>query len=598
MEEEEGKGLGDYLDIIRRRKYWVIFPALILMALSVGLAYWLPATYKSEGLILIESQEIPNDLIKSTVTSYADQRIAVIKQRLMTTPNIIELIKKHNLYAEQREKNPPISALVDRFRGNVAVDMVQATVTDRNGWSKKASIAFRVSFLNRSPQTAQKVTNDLVTSFLNENVRIRTERASQTKKFLESEGDKFQVKLQQIEKAIGEFKDQYSESLPELLQYNLSAVERLQEELLTNQNSILLLKDQITTMSLQLSTIPAYLDRSSLTGNSVPSISSAEERLIELKNQYNALVGKYSASHPDVISLKRQLKFLEEETGISSSTKGSQLEKEKEIVNAKAQLTILLQRYSVGHPDIKALKNKIANLETELKTIIAATPASSRLSTAATNNTTRDLNPIYVQIKGRMDSAEREIVRIRGRQGDVKVKLADYENRVFKTHQVKREYDDLTRDHDNTKAKYTDLRAKQLEAELAENLESEKKGESFTLIEPPLAPTKAEKPNRQKVMIMGFMVSIAVGLGLALLVEIIFGGVRGYNEITRVTRRTPLVVIPIILTAFDIKKQKIVRNRWLMLVFILFLAAIAGFHFYVMDLEVLWFKIMRKVSQV
>ena len=104
--EEDVKGLGDYLDIIRRHRYWAVIPAIILIALSGLVSYLLPATYKSEGLILIESQEIPSDLIRSTVTSYADQRIEVIKQRIMTTTKVMALVEKYNLYPELRKKSP------------------------------------------------------------------------------------------------------------------------------------------------------------------------------------------------------------------------------------------------------------------------------------------------------------------------------------------------------------------------------------------------------------------------------------------------------------------------------------------------------------
>ena len=67
--EEEVKGLRDYLEIFWRRKIWILIPAIVLMAVVVVFTYSLPATYKSEGLILIESQEIPQDLIRTTVSS-------------------------------------------------------------------------------------------------------------------------------------------------------------------------------------------------------------------------------------------------------------------------------------------------------------------------------------------------------------------------------------------------------------------------------------------------------------------------------------------------------------------------------------------------
>lgn len=585
--EEEVKGLGDYLSIIRRYKYLVIFSTLILVIASASLAYLLPATYKSEGLILIESQEIPRNLIKSTVTSYADQRIAVIKQRTMTTDNVMTIVKKFNLYPAMRKK-APVAEVVSLFRQNIDVSMVEANVTDpQSGRARRATIAFTVSFMDRSAQTAQKVASELVTGFLNENARTRTERATETTAFLKEEAGKLQGKVQQLEKNIAEFKDQNSDSLPELLEYNLSMVTRLQDELATNQNQIMVLKDQIMTMTLEKANLHYYIDAQQ-PANNAPVTPQAQ--LVQAQAKFNRLQAKYSPNHPDVLQLKRQIKSLKAELGIDTVGSSSLA---LELKRAQEELKLLQQRYIGNHPDIKAMTNQIASLKAQLKQA-----GGSELSARTTSSSVDETNPIYLQISSKIDSSEREIGRLRTRQGEAKAKLADYERRVVQTHQVKRAYDDLSRDHANHLNKYKELRAKQLEAELAQNLESENKGESFKLIEPPLVPSKVEKPNRTKILAMGIVVSIGTGFGLALLVEMIRGGVRGYNEISRVIGSVPLVVIPMITTEQDHKKKAVNRKRLIYLVIILLATMVACFHVWVMDLEVLWFKVIRKLASL
>jgi len=187
---------------------------------------------------------------------------------------------------------------------------------------------------------------------------------------------------------------------------------------------------------------------------------------------------------------------------------------------------------------------------------------------------------------------------LKNRQRELIAKITDYEQRIYRTHQVKRAYDDMTRDYENDMAKYRELRAKLLDAELGENLESEDKAESFTLIDPPRVPSKAEKPDRPKIMAIGAVLSIGAGVGLALLIEMLFGGVRGYNQITHIIGKAPLVVVPVIKSQRDIKKQKTIRNRWLFLLVLALIAMVVGFHFLVMDLEVLWFKVMRKLGSL
>lgn len=592
--EEEVKGLGDYLDIIRRHKYLVIIPALLLMIISAAVVYLLPATYKSEGLILIESQEIPNDLVRSTVTSYADQRIEVIKQKIMTTAKVMDIVKKYQLYPDLRQNKRPVSEIVDSFRENIEVKMVSANVADpRGGRNSRASIAFTVSFMDKSPDLAQKVANDLVTEFLNENVRTRTNRAAETKNFLEEEGNKFELKVQLLEKKVAEFKDEHSDSLPELLQYNLSMVERLQQELADNQNQIMVLKDQIMTMSLEMVNIQPYIDSQNRLSSAGEKPTTAEQQLLQVKAEYSRLSAKYSENHPNVLQLKRQIASLENELGIDTSEVDRLT---TQLGLATVNLNNLKQRYSDSHPDVKLGQNQVQDLELELSQAVLQAKQTQKKATKSGTLEKQLMSPVYLQIKSKIDSSEREIIRLQSRQTELNQKLADFEQSVVKTHQVKRAYDDLTRDYQNNVAKYKELRAKQLEAELAQNLESENKGESFTLIEPPRIPSKAEKPNRPKLLAMGIVGSIGAGLGLAILVEMLFGGIRGYEQITRVLGSAPLVVVPVITTLQDLKAKKTLRKRIIILIIILLIFSIASFHIWVMDLEVLWFKIIRTIS--
>lgn len=526
--EENVKGISDYIEILNRHKKLVIYPAIFFTLVSAAIAFSLPATYKSSGLILIESQEIPDDLVRSTVTSYADQRIAVIKQKLMTTTRIMDIVKRHNLYNEERQKSPP-SVIVNYFKENMFIDMVSANVTDpRSGRAKRANIAFNVSFMDKNPTTAQVVANELTTQFLSENVKTRTARAKDTEGFLKEEANKFKRKIQLLEKNIAEFKETYNDSLPELLPYNLSMVESIQKELVDSQNELIDLKEQIILMNIELANLDALMPSTGMQQPATPV-----QQLAIAKGEYTALQGKYSENHPDIKRLKRQIENLE--------------------------------------LDVKKSVNKDA-------------PSIQYRS------------PLSLKIQSTIKSSEREINRILSAKTELKQKLALFEKRVADTHQVKRAYDDLIRDYDNNQAKYKELKAKELQAELAKNLESENKGESFTLIEPPRVPSKPEKPNRPKIFILGVATSIALGIGFALLFELLIGGVRGYDEIKRVTGSAPLVVVPML----TVKGEHILKttNHYTKLLWLLgaVVIIVIGVHFFVMDLEILWFKVLRKIS--
>lgn len=585
--EEETKSLGDYFDILRRRKYWIVFPAILLMMATTYVVLTMPATYLSKGVILIESQDIPQDLVQTTVTSFADQRIEMIRQRLMTTNRIMEIAEKHNLYPALRENSAATAPIVRMFSENVNVEIVQANVTDpASGRTQRASIAFEVSFMNESPQKAQRVADQLVTEFLSENIKQRTDRAQETADFLRLEGDRMQKEVQKTEKEIAEFRDEYSDSLPDLLDYNLSMVQATQQEIANIENQIMMMRDQVSTMGIQLSLLPKELVGED--ARQVNQLSDAQLQLQELKAEYRAMQSRYSANHPDLQRTKRQIDSLESEVGIMPNS--SRAEIQAQVTSARTNLQSLRQRYSAEHPDVKAAEAELARVENLLQELPNDGPLSGQAS--AGNST----NPAYIEVNAKMDATEREISRMRQRQQDLRERLANYEERVYKTNQVQRAYQDLTRDHENKLNQYKELRAKQLEAELAQTLETESKGESFILIEPPRVSDKPEKPNRPKLMVMGFVASIGSGVGLAILIELLFGGVRGYSQISRIVGKAPLVVIPVIATENDKQRKRRNRNRMIFGFLILICISIAVFHYYVMNLEVFWFKLLNKIG--
>ncbi len=127
--EEDVKGLGDYLAILRRHKALLVVPAILIFLMGAGVAFSLPPSYSATATILIEQQEIPRELVQSTVTTYADQRIQIISQRVMTSENLVNIMEKFDLYPEQREQ-AGYSGLLDKIRNAIRLDMVSADVID------------------------------------------------------------------------------------------------------------------------------------------------------------------------------------------------------------------------------------------------------------------------------------------------------------------------------------------------------------------------------------------------------------------------------------------------------------------------------------
>src|SRR5262245_48047211 len=130
------------LAIMRRRKsqFWIAFAVLGLLSLIITFSW--PATYRSTGTILITQEEIPTQLVPSTISGYAEQQIREIEQRVMTSKNLLDIIDRFGLYKDKQDKMAR-SDLVDLVRDNTTLEMVSADVVDpHNGKPQQATIAF------------------------------------------------------------------------------------------------------------------------------------------------------------------------------------------------------------------------------------------------------------------------------------------------------------------------------------------------------------------------------------------------------------------------------------------------------------------------
>src|SRR6202012_4175059 len=163
------------------------------------LAAALPPHYRSAGTILIEQQEMPQELVRSTVTSYADERVQVISKRGMTTEPLLNIIRRYDLYPRERAKDTR-EALLTQMRKDIGLKMISADVIDpRSGHPTSATIAFEVSYTSRSSDQAARVANELTTLYLNENLTNRTKLAHDATDFLEGEGNRINAQIVDLE---------------------------------------------------------------------------------------------------------------------------------------------------------------------------------------------------------------------------------------------------------------------------------------------------------------------------------------------------------------------------------------------------------------
>jgi len=304
----------------------------------------------------------------------------------------------------------------------------------------------------------------------------------------------------------------------------------------------------------------------------IASISRLENNLQQLTLQEKMLSERR-------ISIRSQLNSTSANIITISPKEGGGAES---LAALEAQYQYLIGKYSESHPDVKAVKRKMERLPP--------------LEAGASQSTNTANNPVYLQLKSEQSIAEIELQNIYKQRLKLRKSLEELEVRVSQTHQVERGYYDLMRDLDNQKQKYKELKAKSLDAKLSQTLEEEQKAEKFSLIEPARVPRKPVKPNRFKILIMGFALSIAVGLGLGYLAEMLDGSLRGYKSLERLTGVEPLVVIPYIKIQEDIDKTKRNIRRLIIVSSLVLIGSVVAVHFWYQPLDMIWFKVLNRLN--
>jgi uncharacterized protein involved in exopolysaccharide biosynthesis len=194
-----------YLGLLRRRWPYFLIPFVSVLLVGSAVTYLWPATYFSEGKILVQSQQIPTELVRPTVTSAAQERIQVIEQRTMTRDNLLAIVDKFKLFPDQRTLMSPTQT-VEMMKKRIKIEPVTQPLAFARGNSQNPTVIFTVGFEYSDPQTAARVANELVTRILNEDLRDRTSRATDTTKFLAREVQRLQAESSLIDAKLAQAK--------------------------------------------------------------------------------------------------------------------------------------------------------------------------------------------------------------------------------------------------------------------------------------------------------------------------------------------------------------------------------------------------------
>ncbi len=523
--------IGYYLSVLKRRYLYFIVPFVLIFAIGSAVALLLPPVYRSEAKILILSQQIPTNLIQSTVTSLADERIQVIEQRVMTRNNLLKIIRKFNIFPGDKGKLSPSEQVV-KMRSQVRITRLTLATRGR----KRSTIAFTVSFEHKNPAVTVKVANEIVTLILNEDVRARTTRAVDTTKFLGREVDRLEKQLAVIESQVTDFKQKNEGALPSSLNVRLSRLEILQNNLKEFDREILNVKENKTLLELQFSTIAGVDNSSGASLGNTPL-----QQLGALKLELLRKAALYSSSHPAIKALESQISALEKGVKLQ----GEILDKKE---NSKSGD---IEKIDPAMPPVMAVK---------------MTTYNSRLT----------------QLKQQREKLLTAIV--------------DLNKSIARTPEVERALTALTRRYENKQRSFDELLKKQQLALLGEKLEDNKQAEHFEVIEQPVLPQQPIKPNRKKIIALGFMLAMVAGGGGIFLIEMLNKSIRSGADLVASLNRHPLVSIPYVVTRSEIRRGALRLKLLIILAILSGVGILLAVHIFYMNLDILFFKVINRLQ--
>jgi len=440
-----------------KQKLLVVVVWLLLTAGTVGFVAWRPPVYRAETLILVDSQKIPEKFVSATVSTDLRELLAALSLEILSSSRLMKIIETFNLYPQERR---------DRSTEEVLEKMRRAVdIRVEKGWTDHRPGAFRVSFEGKDPAIVAEVTNQLGNLFVNENLRSREVHAEGTLEFIRGQLEQAKKNLDEEEKRVSEYKLAHNGELPEQAGALTASLSQLGVQFQGNQDAISRgYTNQVTLQSgLHLA----------------QTVAEASERLQQRPE------GK---THPGAERL------------------GSLANDPSKILEAmEAEVTSLLTRYTEAHPRVQLLRASIARLK--------ALEEREQLAAAVEPQQTE-------RLRAQLAAADREIKEHQQENRHLIQEIEATQARLRRIPIREQEMAALTRDYEISKANYKSLLDKFYAAEMANDMERNRKAERFTVLEPARVPERPVKPTRQFLAGVGCLFALVVGVIVGFVWEI------------------------------------------------------------------------------
>lgn len=486
-----------------------------------GLLYsrWAPSLYRSDALIQIVPQRVPESYVSATVTERVEDRLRAIAQQVLSRTQLERLITDFSLFPGERNSKP-LEDVVELMRERITIAPVAA---DRTSSRANDSEAFRVSFDYEDAATSQKVVERLASFFIDTNARERGTQAEQTSSFLESQMADARTRLEQQEQRLKDFRERNAGRLPTQMQANMQAIQNAQLSLQAVTESLARDRDR-----------KLILERLNNEANA------------ESESRVGASAGLGAGSGDPV-----------------ASALTADAPPERRLDAARQALAQMELRLSEKHPDIGRMRRLIADLEKQVEAAALQLPVSPDgvvVERALSPEDARRRDRLREQ-RAEVESLDRQIAFKTSEERRIRALIGSYQARLEAVPGVESEWVALTRDYDTLQATYRDLLAKSENSKMAASLEQRQIGEQFRILDPPRVPQKPFSPIRLRINLLATAAGLGLGAALVGLMFLRDSTMRSELDVAGAIDLPVLALLPYVTTGHEINARR--RRRFL-----------------------------------
>ena len=522
----------DYIEMVRRYRSWIVGPMFAGLVASVVVAFLWQDTYLSTAMMQITPQQISSRLVPSDYTTQMQDRLNQMQQEILSRSSLGELISRPSLdlYPKEKLKRPLEDIIQDMRNKYISIKMIDLPVAARANGQTMAS-AFQISFTYYDRFKAQQVVRELVSKFVEQNVKVQSEQARMTTQFIDDEMKNAKKALDDADERLTKWKISNPGKLPDEYQSNWTGMQsaqmeaqRLADGLSHAQTQKLMLEQQIRN---------AQADQDFFTQHAEDILTSP---------------GQLSVKNQQLVNLDDKLTQLR--MGLAAMRK-SYGEKYPLIAETQAQIDTLEQQKAL-------LEKEQATKEAE---DAAKPPTTTRVANPQVQQRLIDIKNNINIFKTQISATQTDIDNIMRAQGEINKRIAAYQARLDAQPIGQQEYQALLRDYDNAQQAYNLQVKKKEESETQQNLEEHKAGQQLVPLDPPNLPEVPVEPNRPVWAAVGTVIGLMIGIVLAAVKEMKDTSLKNLKDVRAYTNLPVLSSIPLLENALLVRRKR--RLFWL-----------------------------------